>query len=217
MGIIQVWVRVVLIFKTLLHYPLLLFICFSDRGNKWHPELDVWRDAHSECAATSPCRCFELPTQNWSGWGPRSGCFRVYWSKSWPQWTCIFLQLQRCESCSRNTLWYDDVIQWKVFPCYWPFVLGIVPSQRANNADVDVSLMWVYISCWTNSRMTSVLRLNDVHVTSSWWHGNVTGRITGYLWGARFHRSNKGSLMRGFGVLCDASQNKLLKKQWNCR
>ena len=42
-----------------------------------------------------------------------------------------------------------------------------IPLTRASNADFDVSLMWVCISCWTNGRMTCDLRLHDVHVTSS--------------------------------------------------
>ena len=42
-----------------------------------------------------------------------------------------------------------------------------IPLTRASNADFDVSLMWVCISCWTNGQMTCDLRLHDVHVTSS--------------------------------------------------
>ena len=40
-----------------------------------------------------------------------------------------------------------DVIKWKLFPRYWSFVrgnspvTGECPSQKANNADFDVSLM----------------------------------------------------------------------------
>ena len=49
---------------------------------------------------------------------------------------------------------HDDVIQWMLFPRYWLFVRGIhrsprgeFPSQRAGNADFDVSLMSVRLSC----------------------------------------------------------------------
>ena len=40
-------------------------------------------------------------------------------------------------------------------------VTGEFPSQRASNADLYVSLMWVRISCQTNNRMTGDLRLDD--------------------------------------------------------
>ena len=45
-------------------------------------------------------------------------------------------------------------------------VTGEFPSQRASNADFHVSLVWVHISCQSNSPMTADLRLHDVHVTS---------------------------------------------------
>ena len=48
-------------------------------------------------------------------------------------------------------------------------VTGEFPSQRASNADFDVSLKWVRISCKTNSRMTGDLRLHYRHVTSPKW------------------------------------------------
>ena len=46
-------------------------------------------------------------------------------------------------------------------------VTGDFQSQRASNADFDVSLMWVHISCYENSRMAGDLRLHYVNVTSS--------------------------------------------------
>ena len=34
---------------------------------------------------------------------------------------------------------HDDVIKWKYFPCYWPFVLtGEFPSQRSVTRSFDV-------------------------------------------------------------------------------
>ena len=40
-----------------------------------------------------------------------------------PQWVKIFnISLKLC---TRFALWHDDVIKWKHFPRYWPFVRGI--------------------------------------------------------------------------------------------
>ena len=43
-------------------------------------------------------------------------------------------------------------------------VTGLFPSQKASDADFDVSFMWVCISCLTKSPMTGDLRLHDVIV-----------------------------------------------------
>ena len=45
-------------------------------------------------------------------------------------------------------------------------VTGTFPSEKPSNADFAVSLAWVRISCWKNSRMSGNLTLL-VHVTSS--------------------------------------------------
>ena len=65
-------------------------------------------------------------------------------------------------------------------------VTGEFPSQRANNADFHVSLVWVHISCQSTSRMTGDLRLHDVHVTSSRCHFCIALPISS--WCAPTHR-----------------------------
>ena len=47
------------------------------------------------------------------------------------------------------------------------FERSLFPSQRASDAEFDVSSMWVSISCQRNIRMTGDLRLHEVHVTLS--------------------------------------------------
>ena len=71
---------------------------------------------------------------------------------------------------------HDDVISWKSFPHYWPFVRGIhqynwwIPlTKRVSNVDLDVSLFWTWPSCWTNSRFTSYFRWHDTHQCGSYW------------------------------------------------
>ena len=76
------------------------------------------------------------------------------------------------------------------FPRYWLFVRGIpwslvFPSQRASNADFDVSLMWVRISCSTDSRMAGDLRLHDVRVTWLWWMSTLYIHVN--TWGTFYY------------------------------
>ena len=65
---------------------------------------------------------------------------------------------------------HDDVITWRFFPHYWPFVRGItgdrwLPSQRASNA----SNSWT--SFWANSPLDDGLICHGGNVTSLWWSG----------------------------------------------
>ena len=76
-------------------------------------------------------------------------------------------------------------------------------SQRVCNADFDISLMWIPISCYTNNRMSGDLRLHDIHVTSSlcdaagwladqywlfyvYWTENMTLLTSGVDWSLSF-------------------------------
>ena len=56
-------------------------------------------------------------------------------------------------------------------------VTGELSSQRTSNADFDISLMSVWLSCWTNSLMTGDLRLHGVHVTSSYCYNSSPGLL----------------------------------------
>ena len=55
-------------------------------------------------------------------------------------------------SCSFYTVeppYQDDIIKWKLFPRYWPFVQGIhrSPVNSPHKGPVMWTLMWVCISC----------------------------------------------------------------------
>ena len=81
---------------------------------------------------------------------------------------CIFVQWGDFGS-------HDDVIKWKPFPCYWPFVRGIhhrwIPRTKASDAE-----LWCFLwsapelSGWVNNREAGDLRLcylcNDGHKKS---------------------------------------------------
>ena len=50
------------------------------------------------------------------------------------------------------TDWHDDVIKWKHFPCYWPFVRGIhrSPVNSPNKGQWRGALMFCLICVWIN-------------------------------------------------------------------
>ena len=59
---------------------------------------------------------------------------------------------------------HDDVIKWKHFPCYWPFVRGIhrsrwIPRTKASDAGALMfSLIYAWIKDWVNTREAGDLR-----------------------------------------------------------
>ena len=67
---------------------------------------------------------------------------------------------------------HDDVMTWKHFPHYWPFVKGIhqvtggFPSQRTSN----VHLMFPQTNRSINTWLALDLRHHDAYVTSLWWY-----------------------------------------------
>ena len=70
----------------------------------------------------------------------------------------------------------DDIIKWKYFPRYWPFVRGIhwspVNSHQKGQwrGALMFSLICAWINCWVNNRDSGNLRR---HRCSLWRHCNV--------------------------------------------
>ena len=68
---------------------------------------------------------------------------------------------------------HDDVIKWKHFPRYWPFVPGIhrspvnSPHKGQWRGALMFSLICVWINGWVNSREACDLRRHRTHLTSS--------------------------------------------------
>ena len=55
--------------------------------------------------------------------------------------------------CDWSTDWYhDDVIKWKHFPCYWPFVWGMCwsPVNSSHRGQWHGALMFSMICAWIN-------------------------------------------------------------------
>ena len=66
-------------------------------------------------------------------------------------------------------LTHDDVIKWRHFPCYWPFVWGIhrspvnSPHKDQWRGALMFSLICVWINGWVNNREAGDLRRHRAH------------------------------------------------------
>ena len=64
---------------------------------------------------------------------------------------------------------HDDVITWKHFPRYWPFVRGIhwwpvhSPHKGQWRGALMFSLICAWINCWVNNSKAGDLRLHQAH------------------------------------------------------
>ena len=79
------------------------------------------------------------------------------------------VQQKCCADCDDALLSHDDVIKWKHFPRYWPFVRGIhrspVNSQHKGQwrGALMFSLICVWINGWVNTREAGDLRRYRAH------------------------------------------------------
>ena len=100
------------------------------------------------------------------------------YQESWHMHICIWLLSCKCiaylkghldRNCSRNTRTHDDVIKWKHFPRYWPFVRGIhrspvnSPHKGQWRGALMFSLICVWINGWVNNREAGDLRRYRAH------------------------------------------------------
>ena len=63
-------------------------------------------------------------------------------------------------------LFYDDVIKWKHFPRYWPFVRGIhrwIPLTKASDTELWCFLRFAWINGWVNNRGAGDLSRHRAH------------------------------------------------------
>ena len=83
----------------------------------------------------------------------------------------IFQTFYWCEVCisARDYSWYDDVIKWKHFSLYWPFVRGIHRSPVNSShkgqwrGTLMFSLICAYINSWVNNREAGDLGRHRAH------------------------------------------------------
>ena len=110
---------------------------------------------------------------------------------------------------SHITLWeHDDVIKWKRFPRYWPFVRGIHRSpvnsphngQRRGNSVFSLICVWIG---WVNNREAGDLRRHRAH-----YHVTVMKRLLLHvLFSDLAGGSDLGSLHHviPYGKMCNTS------------
>ena len=87
----------------------------------------------------------------------------VYWRKT------AYDTKARCECY----FLHDDVIKWKHFPRYWPFVRGIhqspvnYPHKDQWRGALMFSLICVWINSWVNNREAGDLRRHRAHYNAT--------------------------------------------------
>ena len=110
---------------------------------------------------------------------------------------------------------HDDVIKWKHFPRYWPFVRGIrrSPVNSPHKGQWRGALMFDVICAWINggvkNREAGDLRRHRTHC-------DVAVILALYVWGESNSGrciSLTGQVMRRFDVYFGVSLNDLLNKQ----
>ena len=71
------------------------------------------------------------------------------------------------KSCTKRI--HDDIIKWKHFPCYWPFVRGVhlspvnSPHKGQWRGALMFSLIYDWINGWVNNSEVGYLRRHRVH------------------------------------------------------
>ena len=84
---------------------------------------------------------------------------------------------------------HDDVMKWKRFPCYWPFVWGIHQSlvNSPNEGQWHGALMFFFICAWTNGWVNtwfaSDLRCHRTHYDVTVMHEDSPF----YIWISQSH------------------------------
>ena len=88
-------------------------------------------------------------------------------------WKCILgileMAVLRCRDGIVSWKFHDDVIKWKHFPRYWPFVRGIhrspvnSPHKGQGHGALMFSLICAWINDWVNNRKAGDLRRHRAH------------------------------------------------------
>ena len=116
---------------------------------------------------------------------------------------------------------YDDVIKWKHFPRYWPFVRGVhrspvnSPHKGQWRGALMFSLIFACVKGWVNNREAGVLRHHCPIMTSLQRRGRFRHhwsfmRVT-HL--SPVDSNRKGSVLCRFDVYFVASRNKAAEKK----
>ena len=142
--------------------------------------------------------------------------FPLFWSED-VQSRCTFVTLPTLPGCRHCCSWWqiwhrqgrvhhahsrylymgkhhDDVIKWKHFPRYWPFVRGIQrfpvnsPHKGQWHGALMFSLICVWINGWVNNREAVDLRRYLAHY-------DAISTIENLVWGTNTHLCNQSALL----------------------
>ena len=96
-------------------------------------------------------------------WPPYNQYLYDYQKRKDHQTECLFVLTMHAvwmvlfNACSDDKATHDDVIRWKHFPCYWPFVQGIhrSPMNFLHKGQWRGALMFSSICAWINGCMSN--------------------------------------------------------------
>ena len=80
-------------------------------------------------------------------------------------WWCVEWSELMLHDMDTFRSWHDDVIKWKHFPRYWPFLWGIhrSPHKGQWHGALMFSLICAWINGWVNNREAGDLRRHRAH------------------------------------------------------
>ena len=140
---------------------------------------------------------------------------------------CDLIQSVYMTRCAWNAwavwtlLHHDDVIKWKHFPRYWPFVRGIhrSPVNSPHKGQWRGALMFslIWISGWVNNHVAGGLRRHRAHynviVMVTRYHVKPV-HITTPLWEIPAGLAAQRVSNQSFDIFTVATLNKQLSIQW---
>ena len=141
----------------------------------WNTSVSEISRAHSPLLSYCSNGCFDKKTRKKAKNSKRLNLIALdlLWS------TLDVANVLMCEPLF-SAIFHDDVIKWKHFPRYWPFVRGIhrspviSPQKGQWRGALMFSLMCGWISAWANNRDAGDLRRHrahyDVRVMQGWHH-----------------------------------------------
>ena len=120
--------------------------------------------SHDRLIFSMESPCLERPSLYWDRAQSDRTCYLKDSKKKWTVWVNNVH-----ESTESKTVKHDDVIKWKYFPRYWPFVRGF-PRSPMNSPHKGqwrgafmFSLICVWINGWVNNGEAGDLRHYRAH------------------------------------------------------
>ena len=127
-----------------------------------------------------------------------------------------------CSYCYKSVSLYHDVIKWKHFPRYWPFVRGInrspvnSPHKGQWRGALMFSLIYDWINGWVNNDEAGDLRRHRAHynvtvmscIISIWFLSNLC--LKGWSW----TRNKRKIDAKGWQIFCMYTLHKS-RWQWH--